>query len=281
LKLQVIHRTVYAYDGLVSQSFNEVRLKPVSSDGQICDNFQLKILPAAHVSHYLDFYFNFVHVFEIHEAHRELLVESTADVATSSRLLAVDTEVAPMSSLPECARLEFCYDFLQSSTLVSVSPEVWRLAVDTCQGLTDVWQSAQAIMRFIHASFKYVPASTNVKTHVAEVLEQRRGVCQDFAHVMLAMCRAIRIPARYVSGYLYNGPSGDLVGSQASHAWCEIYLPGAGWRALDPTNSQQADERYVKLAVGRDYSDVAPVKGHFKGPPGNSMSVTVTVRSLV
>jgi transglutaminase-like putative cysteine protease len=185
-----------------------------------------------------------------------------------------------MSGLPEVVRQEMCYDFLQSSALVSVSPEIWRLAVDASQGQTDVWQSVQAIMRFIHGSFSYAPASTNVKTHVEEVLQSRRGVCQDFAHVMLGMCRALKIPARYVSGYLYNGPSGTLTGAQASHAWCEVYLPGIGWRALDPTNNQQADERYVKLAVGRDYSDVAPVKGHYKGTPGNTMTVTVTVREL-
>jgi len=280
LKLQVIHRTVYVYHEPVSQSFNEVRLKPASSDGQICDNFDLKIQPAAHVAHYVDFYFNFVHVFEIHELHNDLTVESTADVTTAARLLAVTADVAPMSALPEVVRQEMCYDFLQSSTLVGASPKIWRLALDATQGQTDVWQSAQAIMRFVHDSFSYVPASTNVKTQVEEVLEQRRGVCQDFAHVMIGMCRSLKIPARYVSGYLYNGPSDGLIGSQASHAWCEVYLPRVGWRALDPTNNQQADERYIKLAVGRDYGDVAPVKGHFKGPPGNSMWVTVTVREM-
>jgi transglutaminase-like putative cysteine protease len=110
-----------------------------------------------------------------------------------------------------------------------------------------------------------------------EVLEQKAGVCQDFAHVMLGMCRALKIPARYVSGYIYNGPSGTLAGAQASHAWCEVYLPDLGWRALDPTNNQQADERYVKVAAGRDYADVAPIKGQYRGTPQKTMNVTVQV----
>src|SRR5205823_6288641 len=105
--------------------------------------------------------------------------------------------------------------------------------------------------RYIHAQFTYAPASTNVNTALPEVLETRRGVCQDFAHVMLGMCRSLRIPARYVSGYLYSDPGNNLTGAQASHAWCEVYIGDFGWQALDPTNNQPADEIYVKVAVGR------------------------------
>lgn len=280
MKLRVNHRTTYTYAEPVSQSFNEVHLQPLSTDGQVCDSFLLKVIPATDLSHYLDFYFNCVHVFQIAGAHQQLSVESTAEITTSANLLPLDAAPAPHSGLPECARKEFCYDFLQNSSFVSISPQIWRLAVDACEGQSDVWQSALAIMRFIHARFSYVPLSTNVNTHMLEVLERRRGVCQDFAHVMLGMCRAMRIPARYVSGYLYNGLSGQLVGSQASHAWCEVYLPGLGWRGLDPTNNQQADERYIKLAVGRDYADVAPVKGHYKGTPNKTMNVQVEVSAV-
>ena len=163
---------------------------------------------------------------------------------------------------------------------VLVSPEIWRLAVDACQGQSQVWKCAVAICRFIHTEFKYEQFSTDVHTGSSEVLELRRGVCQDFAHVMIGMCRAWKIPARYVSGYLYNGPADHLTGAQASHAWCEVYLPGLGWRALDPTNNQPADERYIRLAVGRDYADVAPIKGYYKGTKDKRMQVEVSVELL-
>jgi len=280
MKLQILHRTVYVYAGPVCRSLNELRLKPVSADGQSCDFFTVKIEPDARLSHYLDFYFNYVQVFEISGTHRELSVESVARVTTSASLLPCGATIAPLSSLPECAQLDWCYDFLQPSALVSLAPEVWRLAVDACQGQSDVWQSALAIMHFIHANFRYAPLSTSVKTHMLEVIEKRHGVCQDFTHVMLGMCRALKIPARYISGYIYNGPTGQLTGAQASHAWCEVYLPGLGWRGLDPTNKQLADDRYVKVAVGRDYADVAPIKGQYQGLPGNMMSVEVQVSSF-
>ena len=113
-----------------------------------------------------------------------------------------------------------------------------------------------------------------------EVLKTRRGVCQDLAHVMIGFCRARRIPARYVSGYIYNGPAGQLKGAQATHAWVEIFLPEQGWRGLDPTNDTQVDGRYVKLAVGRDYADVSPIKGSFRGAHGREMHVDVTLTRL-
>ena len=280
MKLRVVHRTVYTYAQPVSSNTNELHLKPVSSHGQNCDAFDLTITPSSRVSDYVDFYFNYVQFFEVADPHNELSIESVAEVTTGSSLLPYDASTAPVSRLPECGRLEQCYDFIQSSTYVAISPEVWRLAVDASQGQSDVWQTAVAIMRFIHGGFSYEPLSTNVHTHMFAVLEHRRGVCQDFAHVMLGMCRSLKIPARYVSGYLYNGPTDQLTGAQASHAWCEVYVPDLGWRALDPTNNQQVDERYVKVAVGRDYADVTPVKGHYRGTPDKRMRVEVSVRKL-
>jgi transglutaminase-like putative cysteine protease len=134
-------------------------------------------------------------------------------------------------------------------------------------------------MQFVHGQFAYTPRATTVHTHMRDVLRERRGVCQDFAHVLLGMCRAVRIPARYASGYLYNG-GGGLAGTEASHAWCEVYLPGVGWRALDPTNNQPADERYIKIGVGRDYADIAPVRGNYKGTTRKTMTVQVSVTRL-
>jgi len=280
MKFHINHRTHYTYAAPVTQSFNELRLRPLSIDGQVCSAFRLNVLPAAELRHYLDFYSNFVHVFEVPESHSSLAVESSAEVTTTANLLDLKATSVPLNHLEACACFAHCYDFLQSSSLIHLSPEIWRLAVDATQGQTDVWQTAVAIMRFVHSQFRYVPFSTQVHTPMAEVLEQRQGVCQDFAHVMLGMCRSVKMPARYVSGYLYNGAADQLIGAQASHAWCEVYIPESGWRALDPTNNQQADERYIKLAIGRDYQDVAPIKGHYRGTKDNTMQVQITV-SLV
>jgi transglutaminase-like putative cysteine protease len=280
MKLQVVHRTHYDYADAVAQNYNELRLQPISDSTQTCDSFILKILPATRLSHFLDFYLNYVHYFEIPEPHKALTIESVSRVNTSSASLPDDADTAPMSRLPECLRMEKCYDFLQASTFVGLSPEVWKLALDASDGQKDVWRAGVAIRRFIHGNFKYTPKSTTVSTHMLEVLKLKCGVCQDFAHLMLGMCRAIRLPARYVSGYLYNGPLDKLVGAQASHAWCEVYVPDLGWHGLDPTNNRAADDHYVKVATGRDYADIVPVKGHYKGTSNRTMSVDVRVTTL-
>ena len=278
MKLHVLHRTRFKYEGTVKESYNEARLQPTTSEGQVCHNFILKIIPTSKLSHYLDFYFNYVHLFDISQPHSELVVEansivSTADVPT----LDADATPAPLSNVAECARMERCYDFLQSSTYVDVSADVWRLALDATDGQTDMWQASMAIMRHIYRKFQYRPASTNVHTHMRDVLRDKYGVCQDFAHVMLGLCRALKIPARYVSGYLYNGPADQLKGAQASHAWVEVFIPGHGWCGLDPTNNRITDGHYVKVAVGRDYADVSPLKGTYRGTAKRQLSVDVLV----
>jgi transglutaminase-like putative cysteine protease len=281
MKLHVLHRTRFKYGANVHESFNEARLQPVSTGAQTCHSFVLKVLPATRLSHYLDFYLNYVHLFEINQPHTELSVEASSVVTTGDRPpLAADAAPAPMNRLPECARLERCYDFLQTSTYVEVSAELWRLALDATDGQTDTWQAAQAIMRHIHREFRYQPSVTHAHTHMRDVLQNRAGVCQDFAHVMLGLCRALKIPARYVSGYLYNGPADQLKGAQASHAWVEVYVLGHGWCGLDPTNNGLTDGHYVKVATGRDYADVSPLKGTYRGTAKREMTVDVLVSRL-
>ena len=280
MKLHVVHRTEYRYATPVTDSYNEVRLQPLSVDGQFCNNFILKVLPAARLGHYHDFNRNIVQFFELAEPHGSLTIESTSTVTTAWRVLPLEATPFPMSRAVECVRMDRCYDFLQACEFVSLAPDVWKLAMDACCEETDLWRAAVSIMRYVHRNFSYVPCSTSVNTHMLEVIQQRRGVCQDFAHVMLGMCRAMKIPARYVSGYIYNGPADQLLGAQASHAWCEVYLPELGWRGLDPTNNQQADDRYVNVAFGRDYADIVPIKGNYKGTREKTMRVDVAVTRL-
>jgi transglutaminase-like putative cysteine protease len=281
MKLHILHRTRFKYENSVRESFNEARLQPVTTDGQVCHSFLLKILPTSKLSHYLDFYLNYVHLFEITQSHTELSVEATSVVTTGSGpTLDPAATPAPLAQIGDCVRLDRCYDFLQSSTYVEVGAELWRLALDVTEGQHDAWQASLAIMRFIYREFRYQPAATHVHTHMREVLKNRAGVCQDFAHVMLGLCRALKIPARYISGYLYNGPADQLKGAQASHAWVEVYVPGHGWCALDPTNNHQTDEHYIKVAVGRDYADVSPLKGTYRGTAKRQLLVDVLVTRL-
>ena len=130
---------------------------------------------------------------------------------------------------------------------------------------------AYIAMEHVHGTLTYQPNSTHVHTHMRDVLSQRRGVCQDFAHVMIGLCRSLRIPTLYVSGYLATQAA------SATHAWTEVFVPGVGWQGLDPTHKCQTDETYVKIAVGRDYADVAPVSGTYKGKTERTLSVQVKI----
>lgn len=278
MKLHTLHRTHYTYATPVRESFNEARLRPATGDGQECRHFDFTVSPDARTSHYFDFYQNCVHLFEIDAPHSELLVEASALVFTRDEpALPPGAEPAPLERVDECLLQDRCYDFLPDSTYVEITPDTTALALAASAGATDVWQAAQAIMRHIHAEFRYQPASTNVHTHMREVIKARNGVCQDFAHVMIGYCRALKIPARYVCGYLYNGPRDQLKGAQASHAWVEIFVNGTGWCGLDPTNATLAASRHVKVAVGRDHADVSPLKGTYRGTDKHKMTVEVVV----
>ena len=275
MKWEIIHRTQFTYASPVRDSFNEARLQPFSDEWQTVENFLLKVLPAARLRHHHDFYSNVVHHFEIPEPHSTLLVESNLRVTVKPRPLLAALETPwPLGRIGEAAREARVSEFLQDSRFVELSPEVWRLALDVTDGVTDTWQAALALMRFVHGSLKYETNSTSVHTHARDVLRDRRGVCQDFAHVMCSLCRSLKIPALYVSGYLATETA------SATHAWMEVLIPGVGWRALDPTHNCQPDETYVKIAVGRDYADVPPVTGQYKGTTDRQMQVRVNIRRV-
>jgi transglutaminase-like putative cysteine protease len=275
MKWQITHRTEFTYSSPVSESFNEVRLHPVSNEWQHVNDFLLKILPATRLRHHRDFYSNIVHHFDIPEPHTTLLVESLLHVTTRPRPPLGDSETPfPLARISEAAREPRIFDFLQESRFVDLSPETWRLALDATDEATDTWQAALAIMHFVHQHIKYESKSTHVHTHMSDVLRDRRGVCQDFAHVMIGLCRALKIPALYVSGYLATEIA------SATHAWMEALIPGVGWCALDPTHNCLPNENYVKIAVGRDYADVPPVTGNYKGTTDRKMDVNVKIKSV-
>ncbi len=280
MRLKICHLTSYRYSSPVSENFNEVRLQPVSDERQVSHGFELITRPAARVRRYHDFHLNLVDHFHLTERHDRLEVEARSEVTTFGQVAHLAAAAFPLGRLGECLRLEHCYDFLQRSEYVSLEVQVWRLAQDAVAGLDDAWQAAVALNRFVYREFTYDPTATSASTPTTEVLRHRRGVCQDFAHVLLGLCRSVGIPARYVSGYVYTGEEMGWRGQLASHAWVEVFLPGHGWLALDPTNNRPADDHHVKVAVGRDYADAAPLRGSFQGPADQEMTIELQIQRV-
>jgi len=276
MRLRIFHRTRYTYRALVRDSHNEVRLRPATDDSARCEFFLLNVNPPVRLKHYRDEWMNYVHWFDIAEPHAGLSIDAQLTVHTSSPYTAGMPHGVSFEALNNLQD-DLLTPLLKSSNYVDIHREIWKEALDVKTAADDVFATAEAIMTHIHTNWAYIPGTTHASTHMREVMQQRRGVCQDFAHVMIGMCRSLGIPARYVSGYLYNGPGAHLRGAQASHAWCEVFVPGKGWFGLDPTNNTLADERHVKIATGRDYADAAPLTGQFDGPMDATAAMHIEV----
>jgi transglutaminase-like putative cysteine protease len=276
MKLRVRHRTEYLYSEPVHHNANEVRLQPLHNEWQQRRFHVVRVVPTARLGRFSDFHANGACHFEVEEPHNELLIDVESVVETGSRYTNGRPLGASLSTLDASARRDESHMFLQDSRYVIVTPEIWRAAVDTRGNDDCVYTVAENLMRFVHQRCSYVTGITTVHTTSEQFFLDPRGVCQDYAHLMLALCRSLRIPARYVSGYLYDATHREMRGAQASHAWCEVYVPGHDWYALDPTNNRLVDDHYIAVATGRDYDDVAPVKGTFYG--GGSRQLTVIVQ---
>lgn len=279
-RLSVLHRTTFHYGSPVTQSLNTLRLEPRTFPYQKTLSALIRVIPAIRLRRFTDLFQNITHHFELPEPHIKLEIESRIRVHNLPLDISGESRAADISGYQDSTVRERIWPYLQESNRVIKLPEVWRQTLDVTAGMNAVYQQSLAIMEWIHTEFRYEPGATAVTTMLDETFELRCGVCQDFTHVMLGMCRSIGIAARYASGYLYNGPKDSLVGAQASHAWCEVYLPASGWIGFDPTNNTLADERYVKLAVGRDYDDVAPVVGSYHGTAHCRMEVRVEVEKI-
>jgi transglutaminase-like putative cysteine protease len=274
--ISLLHRTTFAYAGNAHDSFNEVRLKPLDDATQVCRSFDLRIDPATQMRDYVDFYGNTVHYFDILAGHSKLVIEAVSEVETTPNAARPPVPVVPQ--VEGEAERELRAEFLVDSHYVPLDVPVWKEAQDAFQGgRSDVWSDVRRICQHVYRSFAYKPRSTGVATVATDAIALRSGVCQDFAHVALGMCRCSGIPARYVSGYfikVQRRPGEE----EASHAWIEAFVPGYGWAAYDPTHDRAADERYVKVASGRDYGDIRPVSGTYRGGKTRSLEVEVRLR---
>jgi transglutaminase-like putative cysteine protease len=276
--ISLLHKTTFAYVGKAHDSFNEVRLRPVDDAHQTCRSFELRTDPTTQIRDYVDFYGNTVHYFDVVAAHTSLTIEAISEVETTPNTARPPVPVVPYSEEQVAAERELRSEFMVDSHYVPLAVEVWKEAQDALKdGRTDLWSDTRAICRHVFTQFAYKPRSTGVATLATDALKLRAGVCQDFAHVAIGMCRCSGIAARYVSGYfikLQRRPGEE----EASHAWIEAFIPGYGWAAYDPTHDRIADERYVKAASGRDYADIRPVSGTYRGGKTRSLTVDVKVR---
>jgi transglutaminase-like putative cysteine protease len=276
MKWEIFHSTRYEYVTAVRDSVNEVCLQPMPIPEQTVELFILKVLPASRLKHSHDLFSNRISRFEIIEPHSSLLIEAQSRVSTYPPApLPAAEKLCSFAEIQTVANTECWFHFLQTSRFVMISNEAWKLAVDATHGLDDAWLAALALMEFVFGFLKYEPYSTHVHTHMAEVIKGRRGVCQDFAHLLIGLCRALKIPARYVSGYLATEKA------SATHAWVEVFIPGHGWRGLDPTHNRQIGETYVKIGHGRDYFDVPPISGNYRGTRERKMTVAVKITPVI
>jgi transglutaminase-like putative cysteine protease len=281
----IFHRTVYEYEAPVTASHHVARLQPRATEVQQPQGFSLTISPKPPLRRgRTDYFGNHLCFFSLQELHERL--EITANSRVSVR---AQTPPAPESTLPwEEAARQFRdpvspavvepYQFVFDSPMVHASAELADYARESFPVGTPLLAGVRDLTRRIHEDFMYDPRATTVATPLAEVLEKRRGVCQDFAHLAIASLRSLGLAARYLSGYLRTRPPEGkerLVGADASHAWFAVFCAGTGWLEFDPTNNLQPADEHITVAYGRDFGDVSPVAGILTG--GGSHTVTVGV----
>jgi transglutaminase-like putative cysteine protease len=263
--LNVEHITRFAYDGPITEAYTECRLKPAHRDGQRCSSFALTTDPrGVNVSEYVDRFGTVVHHFDILEPHEQLTVSVRSEVWTCERF---------EPDVPSPTQLER-WDACQPTRYVPLDTAITNLAASVGPQ-ADTESTASAVVTAVRDVLTYESGSTNVHTTAAEALDDGRGVCQDFAHVTIGVCRALGIPARYVSGYLFD-PRRN--GDQAeSHAWVDVLDDERGWLSIDPTHAALQGDRHVRVGAGRDYADVSPSRGIYNGSATEQLEVTVHI----
>ena len=278
----IVHTTAYEYSAPAIESFTELRVRPRQSNRQIVHRHVTEVTPRAALEEFNDYYDNAVECLSVPYRHKTLSVTSRSTVETLPHkhvLEALDLSVSEAVRLYWPQRREL-FDFLMPSQHAPITPELEQMSKELLPSSAPYAESMLGLCKYIFEKFTYMPGVTDVRTPLSDVLRKRQGVCQDFAHLMIALVRCAGLPARYVSGYLetesVRGETG-LVGATASHAWVEVYLPNGMWVGLDPTNDMLEGERHVQIGIGRDYGDVPPLRGVFKGAKRQQLSVAVSV----
>jgi transglutaminase-like putative cysteine protease len=293
MDFEVSHITDYSYAQAAAEAYLEARLTPPDMASQIIRSRRLIIEPPVQVSGYTDYFGNAVEFFSLPYRHRSLVITSKSEVTTlaaerPAAALDVSINEARQIIVSEPAEI---FDYLQPTDTVIKNRDSLQWARRYLRGNLPLGESLEKLNTAVYEQFAYVSGSTNNSTPLATIWQQRKGVCQDFTHIMLSVLRTAGLPSRYVCGYIEAvappsaasantlGRAGrTLVGAIATHAWVEVLVPGRQWVALDPTNRQWCGERHITVSRGRDFRDATPLRGTFKGTGKQTMKVKVFVR---
>jgi transglutaminase-like putative cysteine protease len=289
-RYSVTHKTKYTHTTPVGSAWQSLHLQPRNEAAQQCESFELQVAPhPTDLASRIDYFGNKQHLFTLQEPHKELTITSRSIVLRNEPLLTMAGLTPPFEDLPELvdqAVLEEDFSleqYLNATSLVPLLPQARELSDELGGDLNPGTPTMEWIAIFgdrFNRAFKFDREATEISTPLTEVIAERRGVCQDFAHLFISCLRQLRLPAAYVSGYLLtHTPPGQprLVGADASHAWVSAYIPGSGWIDYDPTNACFVGSGHIVVARGRDFHDVSPVKGLFSGGGAKVLETGVTV----
>ena len=287
---EIQHTTSYEYHAPVTVSHHLMRLTPRALPRQRLLEHGIEVHPTPAATNLrVDYFGNDVTFATIEQTHRQLSVTSRSRVAVSPAFIPESSETPAWETVRGMCRVDRTTSVLEASEftfaspLIPVAPEFADFASSSFETEKPILEAVSDLTARIHREFRFDATATTVSTPLAEVLEKRRGVCQDFAHLQIACLRALGLPARYVSGYLETVPppgQTKLVGSDASHAWVSFFCPGIGWIDVDPTNNLFPSMQHITLGWGRDYSDVSPVRGVILGAGKHALKVAVDVVPL-
>lgn len=276
LDFHIKHVTTYEYDRPVSLSHNLIKVYPIQDLHQTVQSHFISVSGNPLVKPGTDIFGNNFGIFSLPSAHSQLVIISEMEVTTERRNIAWDVLIKqPWDDLLVLS-LDSSFRLFLNPKHFFVLPEIWSAVNLYNRRIMTPWEMVLAFNEYVYSNFTYNPSATVVDTPVEQVWLLKAGVCQDFSHVLIYMLRSVNIPARYVSGYICPNNDG-MRGDGATHAWVEAYLPNFGWIGVDPTNNCLAKEKHVRVAVGRDYQDVAPVTGRYQGSARQTLKAVVTV----
>ncbi len=291
MRLRIVHATTYEYADPVTTSHHDVHLTPRTVVGQACLAHEVQVTPTPrNIYERTDYFGNRARSFSLHEPHRSLRIVATSEVRRDDRRqLSLSPRSPPWEDVRDRLARDrrpdaiAAYGFTFRSRYIRPDAEVQDYALPSFPPGRPLLEATRDLTKRIHAEFKYDPGATDISTPLAEVLRQRRGVCQDFAHLEIACLRSLGLPGRYVSGYLMTTPppgKARVFGADASHAWASTFSPDVGWVDFDPANDVVPSDRHVTVAYGCDFGDVSPVRGVILGGARHSLRVEVDVAEV-
>ncbi len=273
---KIHHVTRYDYDRPVKESINEIRIYPYHCAEQEMLQHELVITGHPDILTFNDYWHNKTGIFNVMPLHKEMVIESKLVVRTTLPTQLRINFQAGWDDLADEVQADMLLVELSTPDNINAQEQIQEITSLMVQGGRSVPAAVEFCNEYIYKYFKYIKGITNIETTVDEILAHKSGVCQDFAHLMLQVLRTVNIPARYVSGYICPNKNG-MRGEGATHAWVEAWIPGYGWAGIDPTNNVWVTNNHIKLAVGRHFNDCSPIKGAFKGPARQRLSVYVSV----